>query len=673
MTAAAQRIAWPIKLALYMLAALVLCAMIGATAAKASQLAPIQAPKAQVLRGLDYLYDPSRQLSVRDLTRPAAQSAFKPFSRARFEADRRIGAHWFKFTVAAPDDRGFDYYLLFSQPELSAYTLFSETIPGNFSARIFDRAAGADNADVVRDAIGHRVRVAAGESRTYYLRLVGGELNGTLMQWQPRAWEVQAQQRAALGWIALGLAAMAAVIAALGRVLRGVPGIGWAVGYALAVTAAIFTASGVVFEAPLLWRYAPALRALAPALALAVFAGLVLQLLDLGRDRGRWWRAGLQVLAFAVLGVAVAENWLVGIAARALPWLGTALAAVALGLALVQFARRGAAVLWLSAIGLPVLIGGLAVIAQVMGVAILAPAQLTPLLWNAAAISAMLAALAAVLAPRVYRAGAAVPPQEVAAVTAVAEESQDQQADPDTASQADAVDDSDVQSDPKPQPQLQPQPAVRLRAQRDEPAKTSPASLIMELEARIGQLNRHLREREAELATLRNSAAAGDWIDPTTGITRRAVILDEGRAILAQALRYGRAVTVMLVEVEDYDIINQQLGQTVCDKAMKLLAISCLKNLRDADRLARYDERSFAAILPETDAIGAAALAKRLSQTLVERTLPTPKGMLQLSAVIAYTEFGEQDEKIEDLFARAARVLAEDRPGQSASEQAAAE
>ncbi len=666
MTAAARRRKWPIKLALELGMALVLFVMAGVPTALASDLAPIQAPKAQVLRGMDYLYDPSRQLSVRDLTRPAAQSAFKPFSRARFEADRRIGAHWFKFTVTAPEDRGFDYYLVFSQPDLAALSLFSETIPGNFSARVFDRATGANDVDVRRDAIGHRLRVTAGETRTYYLRLVGGELNGTLMQWQPRAWDVQAQQRAALGWIALGLAAAAAVIAGLGRVLRGAPGIGWAVGYAVAVTAAIFTASGLVFEAPLLWRYAPALRALAPALAMAALAGLALQLLALGRDGGRWWRAGLQILAFAALGVAVAEFWLAGIAVRALPWLGAALAVAVLVAAMVQVSRRSGAALWLSAIGLPVLIGGLAVAVQIMGVTVLAPAQLTPLLWNAAAISAMLAALAAVLAPQVYRQDVTQPEPEAIAAIAETEESQDPEA---VAADTPAPDTGDA-SAVRPQPNMQPAPP--LRAQRDEPAKTSPASLIMELEARIGQLNRHLREREAELATLRG-AAAGDWIDPTTGITRRAVILDEGRAILAQALRYGRAVTVMLVEVEDYDLINQQLGQGVCDKAMKLLAISCLKNLRDADRLARYDERSFAAILPETDAIGAAALAKRLSQTLVERTLPTPKGMLQLSAAIAYTEFGEQDEKIEDLFARAARVLAEDRPGENASEQAAAE
>ncbi|RME67236.1 MAG: diguanylate cyclase, partial [Alphaproteobacteria bacterium] len=600
---------------------------------------------AKVLRGLDYLYDPSRQLSVRDLTRPAAQSAFRPFPDDAFAHDRRPGAHWLKLAVAASEDRPFDYLLLFSQPGIAAYSLFMETIPGEFDERRFSRAEGRDDVDVRRGAIGHRVTLGIGETRNLYVRLIGNDLAGTLMLWQPRAWQARAQQEAAVAWVTVAMAVAAGLLSLLGLGLRRVRGTLWAALYGFGVAAAIAALAGFVFETPWLWRYGDVVRWLAPALAMAAFAGLAAHMLALPPAM-RWPRALLQILAFAALGAAVAGIAFGSAAIAALQVLAVALAGAVAVLAGLSLKRRLAPALWLLGLTVPLLGAGIAVLARMAGWPLVEDG-LAAMLWSAAAFSAMVAAVAAVLASEAF-----APAQDrVAEVPAL--------------------------EPPERQPEGQAPAASPANAPRREPVlprpaqAPSPAGLIVELEARIGQLNRAIREREEELGALRGAAAPGQWTDPLTGVAQRAALLDEGRAILAQAQRYGRAVTVMLIEVDDYDLIAEQLGKAVCDKAMKLLAVSCLKNLRGADRLGRYDDKRFAAILPETDAIGAAALAKRLSQTLVERTLPTPKGMLQLSAIIAYTEFGEKDGEIEALFARAERVLAEDHA--ASGTQAAAE
>lgn len=615
------------------------------TAGDPVALAPIQASKAKVLRGLGHLLDPSGQLTVRDLTRPAAQSAFKPFARDVFDNDRRAGAHWLKFQISAPADRSFDYYLLFTDADLAEYSLFVESIPGVFNERRFARAQGSNDVDVRRGALGHRVTMPAGTTRSYYLRLAGQTVDGTLTQWQPRAWAAQAREGAGTGWIAAGMAALGGLIALAGLWL----GRSWraALGgiFGLSVAVAVLARAGFLHEAPVVWRQAVLIKDIMPAIAMMAYAVLTMNWLAAAPGRA-WARALVHVLAFAVLGAAVAGHFIDGAAAAAVPVLAAALIAAVIVLAALCVADNRGAAFWVMGFSAPLAAGSLAMVAQLAGLSLLA-AGIEPLLWSASAAAALISAVGILLAKQ------AVAEEETAAVTEDTQEAPDEAPAPAPAASAPA-----------------PVAAGVLRAtRRDAP---SPTSLIMELEARIGQLSRKIREREDELAALRASAdTAGQWIDPITGVTRRAVILAEGQAMLAQAQRYGRAVTVMLIEVDDYDLIERQLGKTVCDKAMKLLAISCLKNLREADRLARYDDKTFAAILPETDAIGAASLAKRLSQTLAERTLPTPRGMLQLSAVIAYTEFGEQDNAIDDLFARAARVMAEDRPG--GAEQAAAE
>jgi diguanylate cyclase (GGDEF)-like protein/PAS domain S-box-containing protein len=125
------------------------------------------------------------------------------------------------------------------------------------------------------------------------------------------------------------------------------------------------------------------------------------------------------------------------------------------------------------------------------------------------------------------------------------------------------------------------------------------------------QLNRerHLAEANAELQRL----AATDVL---TGLPNRRVF--EGRAIIefAVARRKQRALTFLIMDVDDFKRRNDLFGHAAGDEALKLLAGVLKSCTRAEDLVARVGGEEFAFLLAETDAAGAVIFAERVRASL---------------------------------------------------------
>jgi diguanylate cyclase (GGDEF)-like protein/PAS domain S-box-containing protein len=101
------------------------------------------------------------------------------------------------------------------------------------------------------------------------------------------------------------------------------------------------------------------------------------------------------------------------------------------------------------------------------------------------------------------------------------------------------------------------------------------------------------------------------FTDSLTGLPNRALFRDR----LEQAVARRRAdgtVTVLLIDLDDFKLVNDNLGHSAGDELLATLAGRLRAETRPGDTLARLGGDEFAILIEDLDLDGAAALAERL-------------------------------------------------------------
>jgi diguanylate cyclase (GGDEF)-like protein len=80
----------------------------------------------------------------------------------------------------------------------------------------------------------------------------------------------------------------------------------------------------------------------------------------------------------------------------------------------------------------------------------------------------------------------------------------------------------------------------------------------------------------------------------------------------ARVARYGRAATVVLVELAGVDRLADRLGPTAAVRILPPIATTMRRNARSADSLARLSPTRFAVLLPDTDEVRAINYVERV-------------------------------------------------------------
>ena len=108
----------------------------------------------------------------------------------------------------------------------------------------------------------------------------------------------------------------------------------------------------------------------------------------------------------------------------------------------------------------------------------------------------------------------------------------------------------------------------------------------------------------------------------------RETFLDLAQSEVKRAQRYGRSMTVLLLEVDDRDAIAAKYGDRWVEILMDIVAMVCRETLRDPDILGRYSDSVLAFILPESADAAGVQLAARLIEGVSDIRLPSAKGAL---------------------------------------------
>ncbi len=100
--------------------------------------------------------------------------------------------------------------------------------------------------------------------------------------------------------------------------------------------------------------------------------------------------------------------------------------------------------------------------------------------------------------------------------------------------------------------------------------------------------------------------------DSLTRLPNRALLTDRIEHSLARALREGKKVAVLVLDVDGFKTVNDSLGPRVGDELLKAVAERLRTCFREADTPARLGGDEFAVLLEASDDLGASIAAGRI-------------------------------------------------------------
>ena len=144
--------------------------------------------------------------------------------------------------------------------------------------------------------------------------------------------------------------------------------------------------------------------------------------------------------------------------------------------------------------------------------------------------------------------------------------------------------------------------------------------------------------------------------DPLTDVLNRRGLDEAAVRAIAGAQRHGRALALVLCDLDGFKELNDGHGHMAGDVALRGFAQLLISAVRRGDFVARLGGDEFGLLLVETDAAAAAAVMERVRAEITCLQLPdAPQARLRASFGIA--ELRDGDEHLDDLVARADAAL----------------
>lgn len=179
-----------------------------------------------------------------------------------------------------------------------------------------------------------------------------------------------------------------------------------------------------------------------------------------------------------------------------------------------------------------------------------------------------------------------------------------------------------------------------------------------ELRARISALVK----KKAYLDDLQSdyqSAVRAAITDRLTGLYNHAYFYHVLENELKRARRHGRSVALLMMDIDDFKMINDTMGHLAGDEILKSLGNLITVNAREIDVPFRYGGEEFALILPYTDSRSAFSAAERLRKIISDCsfTSASAKEFKNLTVSIGISNFPGDAITLEELVKKADAAL----------------
>ena len=129
--------------------------------------------------------------------------------------------------------------------------------------------------------------------------------------------------------------------------------------------------------------------------------------------------------------------------------------------------------------------------------------------------------------------------------------------------------------------------------------------------------------------------------DALTGLYNQRYFHETLRREVMRAQRYDRSVALIVFDLDDFKTINDQIGHLAGDRVLSQAAERLREAVRSVDVACRIGGDEFAVILPESSAVDADQLYRRVHNAMRGTTLGPDGNRLRVSAGIAELEHGD--------------------------------
>jgi diguanylate cyclase (GGDEF)-like protein len=157
----------------------------------------------------------------------------------------------------------------------------------------------------------------------------------------------------------------------------------------------------------------------------------------------------------------------------------------------------------------------------------------------------------------------------------------------------------------------------------------------------------HILERNKDLAVK----------DGLTGLYNRRAFGELLQQGLKRQDRQGGSFGLLLLDIDHFKKLNDSFGHPAGDAALRLVADTLQRVVREGDQVARYGGEEFAVILPGTDETGALQLAERLRHALQKAHVVFEGARLNVTASLGLAVWPTDGREPEALVASADRAL----------------
>lgn len=197
--------------------------------------------------------------------------------------------------------------------------------------------------------------------------------------------------------------------------------------------------------------------------------------------------------------------------------------------------------------------------------------------------------------------------------------------------------------------------AVERRARVEAELRRYQRTLEDRVDARTADLN----EKQEELERINTELERLATTDELTGVCNRRRFFGIAEDELRAARRYGRALSLIMLDLDYFKRINDRYGHQCGDKVLVAASECIAVGLRESDCLARYGGEEFAVLLPESGCGEVEAVAERMRVALAALKVEWDDQELSLTASFGATSLMPADRDIDQLVERADRALYE--------------
>jgi two-component system cell cycle response regulator len=143
--------------------------------------------------------------------------------------------------------------------------------------------------------------------------------------------------------------------------------------------------------------------------------------------------------------------------------------------------------------------------------------------------------------------------------------------------------------------------------------------------------------------------------DPLTGLFTRGYVDDRFAVELSRARRYGKALTIAVIDADRFKSLNDTHGHLAGDIALRKIGELLHDTFRQSDTAGRYGGEEFVVILPETDIAAAQQKLESLRESVASSpiALGTRAEKIQMTISTGLATFPQDGENAAELFALA--------------------